>query len=109
MYAALQVEHELDALMDRYVFEARKRGLRTDYEGTVRSGLEILEAMVAEGWVTAEVAPDGRYIGCIQDPAKNFLHIGWVEKGIGLTSVDPARRGTVVLSWDEMQVSLAKR
>ncbi|MHB8634912.1 MAG: NAD(P)/FAD-dependent oxidoreductase [Fimbriimonadaceae bacterium] len=107
MYAALQVESDLDALLDRYVFEARKRGLRTDYVGTVRSGLEVLEAMIAEGWVMGEDVPEGRHIGCVQDPHRAYLHVGWIEPGIGLTSVDPGARGSVVLPWLDCESALA--
>src|SRR5579871_492053 len=102
MYRALQKETRLDALLETYVFEARKGGLQMDYEGAFRNGLEILEAMLAEGWIVGRHEPDGRYIGCVQDPHSPHLHVGWVKEGVGLTSVDPRQGNKVVLAWDQM-------
>ncbi len=102
MYAALQAENELDVLIDRFVFEVRKRGLNKDYEGSAVSGLEILEAMLAEGWVRGEHAPGGKSIGFYTTPDGVNIKVGWKAEGKGLTSLDPYASGTVVVPAEEL-------
>lgn len=106
MLAALQHETDLDTLMERYIYQAHQRGLKMDYEGSFRFGLEILEAMLTEGWVIGETASEGRYVGMLILPDSPIHVIGWVKDGVGLTSVNPRFVGKVVLPWDEMQAAL---
>ena len=103
MYAALKHESELEPLMERYMFEGQRRGLSLDYEGMFRSGVDILEAMIGEGWVVGEAKPEGRFIGMVSTYPEQFVHVGWIKDGVGLTSVDPRQGGRVILEWDEVE------
>ncbi|MBS1700212.1 MAG: tryptophan 7-halogenase [Armatimonadetes bacterium] len=101
MYAALQVESDPELLLERYAFEAVKRGLRLDPEGMVRRGIEVLEAMLGEGWVVGEVKPEGRFLGMASTYPEQFVHMGWIQQGVGLQSIDPRQGGRVILNWNE--------
>ncbi|MEI8282521.1 MAG: FAD-dependent monooxygenase, partial [Armatimonadota bacterium] len=103
MYAALKHENEIEPLMERYMFEARKRGFSLNYEGVFRSGIDILEAMTGEGWVTGEVKPGGRFIGLATCYPEQHVHIGWVLDGVGLTSIDPRQRDQVIMEMAEVE------
>ncbi len=105
MLAALRAEKDVDRLLTRYVAEARRRGLSVDYETIVRSGVDALEAMLVEGWITGEAKPGGRYLGLVSAYPEQHYHLGWVEEGVGLTSLNPSYADRVVLQWDEMQES----
>jgi len=101
MYAALHAESDLDALIERYCFEANKRGLQMDFEGTFRTGLDILEAMVGEGWVTGGNKPNIPYLGFASAYPDQHVHIGWIKEDVGLTSINPRDGGKVVIELDE--------
>jgi hypothetical protein len=102
MLAALRAERELEKILDRYFFETRKRGLKLGYEATVRTGVDVLEAMLVEGWVEGEVATSGKYLGLASAYPQQHFHIGWIEDGVGLTSVNPQTRGKTMLPWKEL-------
>lgn len=108
MMAALKAENEVDLLMERFVHEGRKRGLRLDYEGAFRSGLEVLEALLVEGWIVGEVLPNVRFLGLATAFPKQYFYVGWLEDGVGLTSVDPMKRGQIVLPWDELRALVGR-
>lgn len=103
MYDALQVANNLDVLLDRFVYEARKRGFREGYEGIALTGLELLEAMLVEGWVDGDVVPDGRFIGFYSPPDTINIELGWVTEGVGLTAIDPRFTGQVVVPEDKLK------
>jgi len=98
MLTALEHESELQLVMERYIYEVKKRGLRANVGAYFWTGLETLEAMLGEGWVKGSNVPDAKWIG-IAPKASNFL-FGWREEGVGLVSVNDLSGQNVVLDWD---------
>ncbi len=107
MIAALNSVSELDLLIDRFVFESRKIGFREDYESLAISALEILEAMLVEGWLDGEVVEGGRFAGFYPVPGTNTFRSGWVKKGVGLTAIDPRGAGKIIVDQDKLALALA--
>lgn len=107
MVAALNAASELDLLIDRFVFESRKLGFREDYESLAITALEILEAMLVEGWVEGDVVEGGRFVGFYPNPGANTFRVGWVKAGVGLTAIDPRGTGKVIVEQDKLALALA--
>ncbi len=103
MYEALKSESELEPLMEKYMFAAQKRGLSIEYEAMFRSGVDVLEAMLTEGWVEGEALPNARFLGMACAYPDQHVHVGWYQEGVGLTSVDPRRRSQVVLDMERLE------
>jgi hypothetical protein len=73
-----------------------------DFEGTFRTGLEILEAMLGENWVEGGNKPGVPYLGFASAYPDQHVHVGWIKDNVGLTSINPRESGKVVIEIEEL-------
>ena len=62
MYAAVSAESRLDLILKRYTVELGRRGWNPAQGDPIFPGLEVLEAMLGEGWVVGDIAPAGPFV-----------------------------------------------
>lgn len=103
MYDAFKSASDLDLLLDRFVFESRRRGFRENYEALALSGLEILEAWLVEGWLEGEAVAGAKRIGFYPYPGEDKFRVGWVKDGVGLTAIDPMLGGRTIVDQRDLE------
>ncbi len=99
MGTALRKESELQPLMELFSAEMKRRVPNSDVKTHFWAGLQALEAMIAEGWVKGVVIPNARFLKVVI--VNDGFTYGWFEEGVGLTSVEPYRSGSIVVSWED--------
>ena len=99
MRAALEKEKELPFVLERFAFEARARGIGGPTINYVSTAVQILEAMLGEGWVKGALDPNERVLRIVL--RRDAFTLGWYAEGVGLISAMPNARGRIELPWDE--------
>jgi len=99
MGTALRKESEFEPLMELFSSEMRRRLPKSDPTQHFWVGLQTLEAMIAEGWVTTALVPRAKVLKIVVH--NNGYTYGWLREGVGLMSVDPFQPNGLVLPWDE--------
>lgn len=96
MIDILRKESELELILERFVFEVKRLGYRVDHLNLIISGAEVLEAMMAEGWVTGRVLQNARYLRIVLAHPNPGAYVGWSDER-GLLSVHPSHRSEIIL------------
>lgn len=107
MVDALRAESELAPLLERFIYEAKKRNLRAVFGAVYWSAIQTLEAMLAEGWIRGSQNAAARQLRVV--PFGESFAFGWFEDGVGLRSVEPARQNALLLDWDAFERALRYR
>jgi len=105
MATAMRAETEFQPLMELFSAEMRRRVPKSDTSTHFWVGLQTLEAMIAEGWVTPELVPRAKVLKILV--MNNGYTYGWLKEGVGLTSVDPFQPNAVVVGWDDYLKAVA--
>ena len=101
MHESLKRESDLEALLERFVFELKKTALQVPDFTAVWHGIETLEAMVAEGWANGTFNPAVPKLKIVPGPVQ--FYYGWWKEGVGLTGIAPSQIGKVVLTVEEIE------
>jgi flavin-dependent dehydrogenase len=99
MRAALEKERELPFVLERFGLEAGSRGAGGPGFNYVWVGVQLLEALLGEGWVKGSLDAKERLLRIVLK--RDFLTLGWYEEGVGLRSAYPGARGRVECPWDK--------